>query len=459
MEFFNKKEEVLEVILTYKGKELFAQGKFKPMYYSFHDKEITYDNNSYEEQNLIIERIKNTPLLKNNNNMGFKGDSLTTRVDDLEFKLSPELGSKTVSGQYSPSWEVNFVSHPPFQFVGQSRSAITDGKKYEIFLSSSTDADKSRQEIIPQFNIQTLYKVVDVDYLQYNNFYFKFKNTDFYTYKIFLDKVLNKLVPKLQALAGLPLKPVDFYPTYKLKEIPSLFFPEELETNFEFSDFSDIQKEELVYVVSDKNDNLKKLFFKKVFDNAVNQYLKNLIIYTFDTLDSIFSFEIATNVINQETFPKFPNKIEYLQAVVGEELQFGPYNYEDSLKYYDIITYMYEKYDDFLAVDIAGQEYKLLTPSEFIEPFKFDIYQTQWLLKDPIVSINVSESNTWENDEFSEYEVEYYFANDQNNVFGKISNDELEKYINVYFDNETKFDINKFKNIYGEIIEADETTC
>ena len=64
MEFFNKKEEVLELTLTQKGKELFSQGKFIPTYYSFHDTDIIYDNSNNEEQNSIVPRIKETPTLK-----------------------------------------------------------------------------------------------------------------------------------------------------------------------------------------------------------------------------------------------------------------------------------------------------------------------------------------------------------------------------------------------------------
>ena len=37
MEFFNKKEEVIDLQLTQYGKYLLSLGKFKPVYYAFYD--------------------------------------------------------------------------------------------------------------------------------------------------------------------------------------------------------------------------------------------------------------------------------------------------------------------------------------------------------------------------------------------------------------------------------------
>lgn len=43
MEFFNRKEEVLDVELTQYGKYLLSVGKFKPSYYAFFDDDVIYD--------------------------------------------------------------------------------------------------------------------------------------------------------------------------------------------------------------------------------------------------------------------------------------------------------------------------------------------------------------------------------------------------------------------------------
>jgi len=68
-EFFNKKEEILEVQLTEYGKYLLSLGKLDPVYYCFYDDEILY-NSEYagtlaEPQNDIDRRIRHeTPNLK-----------------------------------------------------------------------------------------------------------------------------------------------------------------------------------------------------------------------------------------------------------------------------------------------------------------------------------------------------------------------------------------------------------
>ena len=44
MEFFDKKEEVLDIKLTAYGRHLLSMGRFKPFYYSFHDGDIIYNS-------------------------------------------------------------------------------------------------------------------------------------------------------------------------------------------------------------------------------------------------------------------------------------------------------------------------------------------------------------------------------------------------------------------------------
>ena len=68
MEFFNKKEEVLEVMLTNYGRDRLAAGQLNPTYYAFFDDDVMYDvsGSGYtEDQNDAEERIQsNTPTLK-----------------------------------------------------------------------------------------------------------------------------------------------------------------------------------------------------------------------------------------------------------------------------------------------------------------------------------------------------------------------------------------------------------
>ena len=67
MEYFNKKEDVLDIELTPFGELLLSQGEFKPEYYAFYDDGILYDADYAgvsEIQNEAKKRIKETPRLK-----------------------------------------------------------------------------------------------------------------------------------------------------------------------------------------------------------------------------------------------------------------------------------------------------------------------------------------------------------------------------------------------------------
>ena len=68
MEFFNRKEEVVDLQLTQYGKYLLSRGKFKPSAYAFFDDDVIYDAtygpNKNEHQNATEDRIKETPRIK-----------------------------------------------------------------------------------------------------------------------------------------------------------------------------------------------------------------------------------------------------------------------------------------------------------------------------------------------------------------------------------------------------------
>lgn len=165
MEFFNKKEEVIELILTQKGKELFSQGKFNPTYYSFYDSDIIYDNDDNSEQNSILNRINDTPRLKAPTGIEQTDSIINQQTINKNkiYKLNCELGGKTMGDQYAPSWNIKFVKAPLFQYYGLDREHITDGKKYQLYIKSNLDSDNSYQELIPQFNINTIYQYTKVE--------------------------------------------------------------------------------------------------------------------------------------------------------------------------------------------------------------------------------------------------------------------------------------------------------
>tara|TARA_R100000152_G_C6781711_1_gene216907 strand:+ start:2225 stop:3265 length:1041 start_codon:yes stop_codon:yes gene_type:complete len=67
MEFFNTKEEVIDIKLTQMGRVKLARGKLKPVYYAFFDRGVIYDakyGGVEENQNDISGRIKISPRTK-----------------------------------------------------------------------------------------------------------------------------------------------------------------------------------------------------------------------------------------------------------------------------------------------------------------------------------------------------------------------------------------------------------
>ena len=71
MEFFDKKQDVIDLQLTDYGKQLLSRGLFKPSYYAFSDDEVIYDarwisgSSGDSQQSDIETRIQEeTPRLK-----------------------------------------------------------------------------------------------------------------------------------------------------------------------------------------------------------------------------------------------------------------------------------------------------------------------------------------------------------------------------------------------------------
>ena len=131
MEFFNKKEDVIDLQLTQFGRHMLAKGKFKPVYYSFFDDNITYNNKNAgitEPQNSSEERIREAQTLQpqigvtslekefgNNYDLILSeeadvGDSSLQRTADKNYILSQPIGTSDINSEYAPSWSVLFLN-------------------------------------------------------------------------------------------------------------------------------------------------------------------------------------------------------------------------------------------------------------------------------------------------------------------------------------------------------------
>ena len=131
MEFFDKKEEVIDLKLTQFGRHLLSKGKLKPTYYSFFDDNILYDSEKAgisETQNESEQRIQETPTMhhqvafsslekefNNNYNKVLSGE-LTAFSEDVQrsaekyYALPQPIGSSNFNSEYSPSWSVQFLN-------------------------------------------------------------------------------------------------------------------------------------------------------------------------------------------------------------------------------------------------------------------------------------------------------------------------------------------------------------
>lgn len=121
MEFFNKKEEVIEIELTRIGREKLSKGSFIPAYYEFVDDDIIYDiknvsPDAYEEQNNIKTRIKDSLKLKPS----------TAIQKVVNYSMAPKIENKPIESlgtfspytNYMPAWEINAIDGTLFTGSG-----------------------------------------------------------------------------------------------------------------------------------------------------------------------------------------------------------------------------------------------------------------------------------------------------------------------------------------------------
>lgn len=142
MEFFNQKEEVLELQLTEYGKYLLSQGALDPSYYAFFDDDILY-NDQYagcsEVQNQTDQRIRfetpNLKVLANRSGAQTRVDEFLSSVVNSTFQVDSDpankvdnfamqqpfedvtniaafpLGTSLLTSKYDAAWSVNLLNN------------------------------------------------------------------------------------------------------------------------------------------------------------------------------------------------------------------------------------------------------------------------------------------------------------------------------------------------------------
>ena len=135
MEFFNRKEEVLDIQLTQYGKHLLSKGKFKPKFYAFYDGDLIYDSNYggfSEFQSETEDRLKETSRIKAQH--AFEGaDTRIKKITQTEatinldidekamllqqfqptqtrmYGLSGQLGTSALTSHKAPAWNIRLL--------------------------------------------------------------------------------------------------------------------------------------------------------------------------------------------------------------------------------------------------------------------------------------------------------------------------------------------------------------
>ena len=146
MSFFDKKEDVLEIVLTPHGRSLLSKGKLMPAYYAFLDDDVIYDVASVgdtEANYQVKERIlENTPSLKpqtNHSDLMVKfTDNEPDLTNDVVKKNVYTLGTSDVLEDYAPAWNVQL-------------------RKGEITSASRTIEVEEKPLNIPQINVEIEY--------------------------------------------------------------------------------------------------------------------------------------------------------------------------------------------------------------------------------------------------------------------------------------------------------------
>ena len=228
MEFFNKKEEVLDVELTEYGKYLLAIGQLNPTYYAFFDDDIQYDvsGSGYtENQNTTANRIQyNTPKLKIlanrtgaetrvNQFLSQVGGSIATISSNSDasaltdvrsqqpfeskgkLTINP-LGNSSISTPYSAAWQLNVVSDS--EIASSSRNYQMDPSgtvekipqininiDYQTFFGSGELSEKS---ISGHLNTSNVFLALNENYLMIelieNNTDFEKENFDIEVFQV-----------------------------------------------------------------------------------------------------------------------------------------------------------------------------------------------------------------------------------------------------------------------------------
>jgi len=197
MEFFNPKEDVLDLQLTQYGKRLLKAGKFKPKTYAFYDDDILYDkkyasgshnqgqnDNQFELQNDSEPRIQEeTPRTKVQYNFsgiesnigamddqGIETPSIQLNVE-RDYCLGVPMGNSDLNSDYAPSWKLSYLygelSGSTAFITGSNHGTLRIPQlestiEYEAYVTSYNSLGELKKNNIPQ-DLQPIVELSEPD--------------------------------------------------------------------------------------------------------------------------------------------------------------------------------------------------------------------------------------------------------------------------------------------------------
>jgi len=161
---FNKKQEVLDVALTTRGRELYANGTLKPAYYKFYDESIIYDAGNTESQNATYDRIKNAIYEKPIKSEGNTLESGGKKGIDISM-LHNELAKYDSLSAAAPAWQVLFgdATYDDDSFSKFPNEVTLLDKDGASQATMPMQGNNTYEERIPQFNVNVELKYYSVD--------------------------------------------------------------------------------------------------------------------------------------------------------------------------------------------------------------------------------------------------------------------------------------------------------
>lgn len=168
--FLNKKQNVFDIKLTTYGKQLLANGQFKPSYYTFLDDNVIYDSmygGFSENQNSTHSRIKDeTQYIEGIPNFEPSINSKTRKFRPYVPPRDTKISDQSVEPNAENKYYGNFIGDAHHSADVQLAPALKIVALYGE-ITSSFDKDLKNNFHIPQINIESFYQLKATPYEPY----------------------------------------------------------------------------------------------------------------------------------------------------------------------------------------------------------------------------------------------------------------------------------------------------